>query len=78
MQGLIIENISNCYKIKTEKGIYKAIARGKFKKEDVTPAHLFNLVLTNKSIIQNEKENSYHVYVQPCCNDSKGSTCPPH
>ena len=37
MQGLIIENISNLYKIKTEKGIYEANARGKFKKEDITP-----------------------------------------
>ena len=35
MQGLIIENISNLYKIKTEKGIYEANARGKFKKEEI-------------------------------------------
>lgn len=37
MQGLIIENISNLYKIKTEKGIYEANARGKFKKKEITP-----------------------------------------
>lgn len=37
MQGLIIENISNLYKIKTEKGMYEANARGKFKKEEITP-----------------------------------------
>ena len=37
MQGLIIENISNLYKIKTEKGIYEANARGKLKKEEITP-----------------------------------------
>ena len=37
MQGLIIENISNLYRIKTEKGIYEANARGKFKKEEITP-----------------------------------------
>lgn len=37
MQGLIIENISNLYKIKTEKEIYEANARGKFKKEEITP-----------------------------------------
>lgn len=37
MQGLIIENISNLYKIKAEKGIYEANARGKFKKEEITP-----------------------------------------
>lgn len=34
MQGLIIGNISNLYKIKCENGIYEAVARGKFKKED--------------------------------------------
>ena len=37
MQGLIIENISNLYKIKTKNGIYEANARGKFKKEEITP-----------------------------------------
>lgn len=37
MQGLIIENISNLYKIKTKKGTYEANARGKFKKEEITP-----------------------------------------
>jgi ribosome biogenesis GTPase len=37
MQGLIIENISNLYKIKTKKETYEANARGKFKKEEITP-----------------------------------------
>lgn len=37
MQGLLIENISNLYRIETEKGIYEANARGKFKKEEITP-----------------------------------------
>ncbi len=37
MQGLTIENISNLYKIKTKKGTYEANARGKFKKEEITP-----------------------------------------
>ena len=37
MQGIIIENISNLYKIKYEKNIYNATARGKLKKEDITP-----------------------------------------
>ena len=37
MQGLIIGNISNTYKIKTETKIYEAFARGKFKNEDLTP-----------------------------------------
>lgn len=37
MQGLIIENISNLYKIKIEEEIYEANARGKLKKEDIVP-----------------------------------------
>ena len=37
MQGLIIENISNLYKIKTKDKIYEANARGKIKKEEITP-----------------------------------------
>ena len=37
MQGVIIENISNLYKIKTESKIYEANARGKLKKEEITP-----------------------------------------
>ena len=38
MQGLIIENISNLYKIEAEdKQIYEATARGKFKKDEISP-----------------------------------------
>lgn len=38
MQGLIIENISNLYKIEAEdKQIYEATARGKFKKNEISP-----------------------------------------
>ena len=37
MQGLIIENISNLYKIKIKNKIYDANARGRFKKEEITP-----------------------------------------
>ena len=37
MQGLIIENIANLYKIKVKNKIYEANARGKFKKEEITP-----------------------------------------
>ena len=37
MQGRIIENSSNLFKIKTEKGMYEANARGKFKKEEISP-----------------------------------------
>lgn len=40
MQGIIIESISNLYRIVVEKPtkqIYEATARGKFKKEDISP-----------------------------------------
>lgn len=37
MQGLIVENISNLYKIKLQNKTYEANARGKFKKEEITP-----------------------------------------
>lgn len=37
MQGLIIENIANLYKIKTENKIYEANARGKLKQEETSP-----------------------------------------
>lgn len=37
MQGLIIENISNLYRIKTENKIYEANARGKLKQEEISP-----------------------------------------
>ena len=37
MQGIIIENISNLYKIKTQNQIYNSTARGKLKKDDITP-----------------------------------------
>lgn len=40
MQGIIIESISNLYKIAVEepkKQIYEATARGKFKKEEISP-----------------------------------------
>lgn len=41
MQGLIIENIANLYKIENkennQKEVYEAYARGKFKKEEITP-----------------------------------------
>ena len=40
MQGIIIENIANLYKIKNnnkKNTIYEATARGKFKKEEISP-----------------------------------------
>ena len=37
MQGIIIGNISNTYKIKSGEKVYKAYARGRFKNEEITP-----------------------------------------
>ena len=37
MQGIIIGNISNTYKIKTDIKIYEAYARGKLKNEEIPP-----------------------------------------
>lgn len=37
MQGLIIENISNLYKVQIDGKIYYATSRGKFKKDDISP-----------------------------------------
>ena len=37
MQGLVIENISNLYKIQVNEYIYEAVARGKIKKEEISP-----------------------------------------
>lgn len=45
MQGLIIENISNLYKIKTENGIYQATPRGKLKQEEITPVVGDNVII---------------------------------
>lgn len=45
MQGLIIENISNLYKVKTEKGVFEATARGKLKQGEITPVVGDNVVI---------------------------------
>lgn len=37
MQGLVVENISNLYKIKVENNIYISTARGKLKKDEISP-----------------------------------------
>lgn len=37
MQGIIIENVANLYRVKTEQGVFDAMARGKFKQDDVSP-----------------------------------------
>lgn len=55
MQGLIIGNIANLYKIKLNNKIYSATARGKFKKEETTPV-VGDLVDIN--IINEEKQEA--------------------
>ncbi|MBQ2937961.1 MAG: ribosome small subunit-dependent GTPase A [Clostridia bacterium] len=58
MQGLIIENISNLYKIKTENKIYEANARGKLKKDEIVPVVGDNVKIeildeeNNKAVIE--------------------------
>ena len=37
MKGIIIGNISNTYKIRTDQKIYNSFARGKFKNEEIVP-----------------------------------------
>ena len=37
MQGIIVENISNLYQVATKNKNYEATARGRFKKEEITP-----------------------------------------
>lgn len=37
MHGIIIENISNLYRVKAEDKIYEATARGKFKQNEIIP-----------------------------------------
>lgn len=37
MQGIIIGNIANLYKIEYQDKIYDATARGKFKNDNITP-----------------------------------------
>jgi len=50
MQGRIIGNIANLYKVEVENKIYDATARGKFKNKDISP------VVGDEVIIQLEKE----------------------
>lgn len=37
MKGIIVENISNLYMVKVNKEIYETTARGKFKKDQISP-----------------------------------------
>lgn len=53
MQGLVIANIADLYKIKTNEKVYEASARGKLKNEGVSPVVGDNVEIT----ITDEKNN---------------------
>ena len=55
MQGIIIENISNLYKIEFKNNIYTATARGRIKLEELTPVVGDNVEF---EIINNEKKEA--------------------
>lgn len=62
MQGIIIGNISNTYKVKTEQGIYESYARGKLKNEEITPAVGDNVEI---QITDEEKSSAIIEKIQP-------------
>lgn len=68
MQGLIIGNISNTYKIKTDTKIYEAFARGKFKNEEITPLVGDNVEI---QITDEEKQTSIIEEILPRKNEIK-------
>lgn len=51
MKGIIVENISNLYKVEANAKIYDTMARGKFKKDEITP------VVGDKVEIENIDDN---------------------
>ena len=68
MQGLIVENISNLYKVKTDNKIYETTARGKFKKDEISPVvgDFVNITVTDeeKNIAVIEKIEERKVYIK--------------
>lgn len=67
MQGIIVENISNLYKIKINNEIYEAIARGKLKNNEIIPvvgdiveAEILNKE-ERKAIIEEIKERKVYI-----------------
>ena len=68
MQGIIIENISNLYRVKVRDEIYETTARGKFKKDEITPVvgDEIDITITDekgkKAVI--EKIHERHVYIK--------------
>ena len=67
MRGLIVENISNLYQVKVEDEIYETTARGKFKKEEITPVvgDIVDITITDekekKAVIENIYERKVYI-----------------
>ena len=67
MQGLIVENISNLYKIKINNEIYEAMARGKLKNNEIIPVvgDIVECEILNKedrkAIIEEIKERKVYI-----------------
>ena len=67
MRGLIVENISNLYQVKVEDKIYETTARGKFKKEEITPVvgDIVDITITDekekKAVIENIYERKVYI-----------------
>lgn len=67
MHGIIIENISNLYKIKAQNKIYEATARGKFKQNEITPVVGDNVEIeildeeNKKAVIEKIEERKVYI-----------------
>ena len=67
MQGIIIENISNLYQVKTDDAIYETTARGKFKKDEITPVvgDIVDIIVTDekekKAVIEKIYERNVYI-----------------
>ena len=67
MQGIIVENISNLYQVKTKNGIYETTPRGKLKKDDIIPVVGDNVQilitdeLNKKAVIENVQERNVYI-----------------
>lgn len=67
MQGIIIENISNLYKIKVDDKTYEANARGKLKQDDISPVVGDKVICSlleneeNKAVINEILERSIYI-----------------
>lgn len=76
-KGLIIKNITNTYYIKSNNEIYSCVARGKFKKSDISPIVgdkvEFEIIDKNKkeAVIENILERKNYIRRPKCVNISK-------